>query len=354
MRVLVTINCHGVDASAEGGLVLARMLAGAGHQVAVQTRPGGPVAGRALDWGLEVSGPFLRKAAIVTGLPSFMRLVRRFSPEVICSTRAEGQTAAAIAAPGIPLVRIRCDIRKPSSGRLWRFVDRRTDLVVFPSPFMLERGYEGERSGPVAVIPHPVDTDRFRPPAEWPARGSVLLSIGRLSPMKGHRTLIRALALLPEDVRAVIAGPPSQQSREELLDLAFELGVGHRLDLPGRVDDPMDLISTARIGVVTSLGSEVVSRSGMEMMSCGLPLLAAATNGLTDLVSDGVTGMLHSPGNHRQLAAQAGFLLENPSLAESMGRKARRLCVERYSFEEVSSEWGSLLFGIAGGEQFMP
>ncbi|OPL19024.1 MAG: hypothetical protein AVO35_03610 [Candidatus Aegiribacteria sp. MLS_C] len=352
MRVLVTINCHGVDASAEGGLALARMLDRGGHTVLVQTRPGGPVAGKALEWGLETSGPFLRKAAILTGLPPFAKLLRRFSPDVICSTRAEGQTAAVIAAPGVPLVRVRCDIRKPSSGRLWRYVDRRTDLVVFPSPFMLERGYEGERSGPVAVIPHPVDTDRFRGPGEVAVSGSLLVSIGRLSPMKGHRTLIRALSLLPEDVRAVIAGPPSQQSRRDLLDLAFELGVEHRLDLPGNVDDPADLISTARAGVVTSLGSEVVSRSGMEMMSCGLPLLAAATNGLTDLVGDGVTGMLHSPGNHRQLAAQAEFLLNNPSLAESMGRKARRLCVERYSFGAVAGEWESVLSRIAGREQF--
>ncbi len=351
MRILVTINCFGVDASADGGLALARMMGEGGHQVLVQAPPGGPVSARAGEMGLDTSGPDLRKVSLVKGLLSFRRLVRRYAPDVICTTRADGQTACAMVAAGPPLVRIRCDIRKPRSGRTWSFVDRRTDLVVFPSPFMVERGYYGERQGPVAVVPHPVDTDRFdyRLP---PSTGEqVLVSLGRLSPMKGHRTLIKALGLLPGNVTAIIAGPPSQQSTEELMVFADELGVADRVTVTGRVEDPVEIISRGSIGVVTSLGSEVVSRAGMEMMSSGLPLLAAATNGLLDLVEDGETGLLHSPGNHRQLASQAGLLLRSPSLAERMGRKGRKLCVDEYSFAAVRRKWEDLLAFIASGEQ---
>lgn len=351
MRVLVTINCHGVDASAEGGLAVARMLQQAGHTVAVQTRHGGPVFERAGQWGLEVCGPYLRKGRMITGLPAFRRLVRRFRPDVICATRAEGQTASALVASRVPMVRVRCDIRKPSTGRLWRFVDRRTDLVVFPSGFMKERGYAGERPGPVTVIPNPVDTDVFLPAGSGGSGQRLLVSVGRLSPMKGHRTLIRALRDLPEDVTVVIAGPPSQQTVEELQGFALEQGVGDRVRLTGRVDDPAGLMAAGTIGIVTSLGSEVVSRSGMEMMSSGLPLLAAATNGLVDLVRDGVTGMLHSPGNHRQLAAQARFLLENPELALRMGRRARRLCEEVYSYSAVAARWTQELEGLIEGNR---
>ena len=351
LRILVTINCRGVDASAEGGLTLARMLSDRGNEVAVQSPPGSAVYLAAKGMGLPVSGPGLRKASMLSGLLPFRRLVRSFRPDVICTTRAEGQTACAAVAPEIPSVRVRCDIRKPRSGRLWRYVDRRTDLVVFPSDFMVRRGYQGERSGRVAVVPHPVDTDRFDFVPRSDDQEPLIVSVARLSPMKGHRTLIRALSLMPGKVRAVIAGPPSQQSVAELEDYASSLGVAGRLTVSGRVEDVGHIMAMGTIGVVTSLGSEVVSRSGLEMMSTGLPLLAAATNGLLDLVRDGRTGLLHSPGNHRQLAAQLEFLLGHPFLRESMGRRARKLCLDRYSIPAVGGKWNALLLDLAGREQ---
>lgn len=351
MRVIVTVNCHGVDASAQGGLSLALILNRAGHDVLLQAPPGSPVSARAREMGLETSGPDLRKASIISGLLPFRRLVGRFRPDAIVTTRADGQTACALTASHIPMVRIRCDIRKPRAGRLWEFVDRRTDLVVFPSPFMPERGFAGSRRGPVAVIPHPVDTDRFAFRPVPYTSGATLVSLGRLSPMKGHRTLIRAMCLLPPDVRAVIAGPPSQQTAADLEEYAGTLGVADRISITGMVSDPVEIISAGSLGVVTSLGSEVVSRAGMEMMSSGLPLLAAATNGLLDLVRDGETGLLHSPGNHRQLASQAMFILENPALAERMGRRARKICVDEYGMEAVGERWERALDTLLRGEQ---
>ena len=343
MRILVTINCHGVDASAAGGIAVARMMNELGHTTLVQTTPGGPVSIEAARQGIEVAGLRLRKSAIVTGSIPMKKLVKRFDPDVICTTRADGQTACALVVGDIPLVRIRCDIRKPRTGRLWRIIDRRTDLVVFPSGFMVERGYAGEREGVISIIPHPVDTELFSPVKHMETFPRLLISIGRLSPMKGHRTLIRALTLLPEDICAIIIGPPSQQSPEELFAFARDLGVENRLNLQGKVENVREILSKGGIGVVTSLGSEAISRAGMEIMSTGLPLLAAATNGLIDLVNDGETGLLHSPGNHRQLAVQAGFLFENPAMAWRMGRRARNICMSRFSYPVIGKKWEEVL-----------
>ncbi|NOQ21378.1 MAG: glycosyltransferase [Candidatus Aegiribacteria sp.] len=351
MRILVTINCQGVDASAAGGIAFARMMAETGHSVTVQAAADGPVTRAATAQGLEWSGLSLQKSAFVTGLLPFRKLIRSFAPDVIISTRADGQTASALVAGDIPTVRIRCDIRKPRSGRFWKQVDRRTDLVVFPSPFMIERSYSGEREGQVAVIPHPVDTDLYTFREGREVFEPLLVSIGRLSPMKGHRTLIRALGLLPENVKAVVAGAPSQQSVDELESFARSLGVGKRITFAGKVEDVRDLISGGTIGVVTSLGSEVVSRAGMEMMSSGLPLLAAATNGLLDLVEDGRTGLFHSPGNYRQLASQAAFLLRNPSMTLRMGRCARKMCIDRLSYPVTAAKWASTLVALTEGNK---
>ena len=351
LRILVTINCWGVDASAAGGIALARMMTEIGHSVTVQAAPDGPVSRTAAAQGLECAGLSLQKSAFLTGLLSFRKLIRSLVPDVIITTRADGQTASAMVAGGIPTVRIRCDIRKPRSGRFWKIVDRRTDLVVFPSPFMLERSYSGERDGLIAVLPHPVDTDLYTFGEEREVLEPILVSIGRLSPMKGHRTLIRALTLLPEDVKAVVAGAPSQQSVSELETFARSLGVEKRITFTGKVEDVRDLISRGTIGVVTSLGSEVVSRAGMEMMSSGLPILAAATNGLLDLVEDGRTGLFHSPGNYRQLAQQAAFLLRNPSIILRMGRRARKMCIDRLSYSVIAEKWNLTLMALTEGNK---
>ncbi len=351
MRILITINCKGVDASAAGGIALARMLKEAGHTAAVQAAADGPVLRAAASEDIECFGLNLQKSSFISGFLPFRKLVRSFMPDVICTTRADGQTACAMSSHDRPVVRIRCDIRKPRSGRFWRLIDEKTDLVVFPSPFMIRRGYAGARTGRVEVIPHPVDTDLFSYREVREVSEPLLVSIGRLSPMKGHRTLIRALKLLPQEVKAVIAGSPSQQSAEELKTFARSLSVEDRITFAGKVDDVGDLISRGAIGVVTSLGSEVVSRAGMEMMSSGIPLLASATNGLLDLVEDGRTGLLHSPGNHRQLASQAAFLLNNPSMSLRMGRRARKMCIDKLSYPVIGREWSRILGELTEGNK---
>jgi glycosyltransferase involved in cell wall biosynthesis len=201
------------------------------------------------------------------------------------------------------------------------------------------------------VIPHPVDTDFFAPDRAPDLSEPLLVSIGRLSPVKGHRTLIKALKLLPEEVKAIIVGAPSQQSAGELKAFAESLGVERRLTLAGKVEDVRDIIARGTTGVITSLGSEVVSRAGMEMMSSGLPVLAAATNGLLDLVNDSRTGLFHSPGNFRQLASQAEFLVRNPSLVLRMGRRARKMCIDTLSYPVVAEQWNIALTKLTKGNR---
>jgi len=333
LRVIITVNCRWWNAAAQGAVMQALALSRIGHDVLLQVPSTGPLAGMARSSGVGT--------VIPGNVWSFMALARRYRPDAICVHRGEGQAAAAVLLPGVPLVRVRNDQRRASRGFLWRLVDRRTSLVVFPSPFMAARGFQGERLGAVDVVPFPVDTGRFSP--SLLPREKVVASLGRLSPVKGHRVLIKAMTLMPRDWRAVIAGENDQQTSAELVEYAESLGVNDRISFPGRLPDVRPLLARASIGVVTSLGSEVVSRAGLEMMSSGLPLLAAATNGLCDIVRDGVTGLFHSPGNHGQLAAQMLHLAENPEVGCYLGAKAREYVCREFSLESVGKKWEQAL-----------
>ncbi len=336
MRVIVTANCKWWNALAQGAAMQALVLQKLGHRVLLQVPAVGSVAEMAVSAGVD--------SVIPCSVWGFMLRLRKTHPDVICAHCGEGQSAAALFSPFVPLVRVRNDQRKASRGFLWDLVDRRTSLVVFPSPFMVARGYQGRRTGPVGVVPFPVDTSRFTPSTG--RREKIVVSLGRLSPVKGHRTLIRAIAGMPPDWSAVIAGGDDQQNAGELGEYAEANGVRDRIVFAGRLEDVRPLLARASIGVVTSLGSEVVSRAGLEMMSSGLPVLAAATNGLCDIVRDGVTGLLHSPGNHVQLSAQLNHLAEQPEVAEYLGRAAREYVCTEFSLAAVGRKWEHALAGV--------
>lgn len=336
LKVLVLASCRWWNASAEGAVAQAQALRDAGCEVVFAGPRRSPAFRKAAEAGLPTAGMNLLGAAFPLGLAALARLAGRSRFDAVCVHRSEDQSAAVIAS-GLPVVRVRSDIRRPSSGPLARLVDRKTALVVFSSPFMLREGYSLGRKGPVACIPAPVDTDRFVPP---PRRepSTRIAAVGRLSEVKGHSTLIRAVSRVPS-ARLTIAGAPAQLSVRDLEDLAGGLGAGDRVEVAGYVEDVAPLYREAFLGVVPSLASEAVSRVAGEMMASGLPVLAAATNGLVDIVLDGRTGLLHPPGDVDTLAGQIDYLLANPGIALEMGAAARERCVRLYSRRAVGEAW---------------
>ena len=347
MRVLVLASCRWLNAAVEGALLQARALAGAGVETAFAGTPGSPAMIEAVRHGIRCLPLRLEGWSFPMGLSALRGICREFAPDFVCAHRSEDHTAAVLLDP-CPVVRVRSDIRRPVAGRAAAWVDGRTSLVVVPSGFMVREGYLSRRRGASEIIPQPVDTARFAPPAGRPE--GVVVSAGRLSEVKGHRTLIRAVACLP-GVRAVIAGAPAQQSVEDLRSFAAGLGAAERIEFPGRLEDMPAFYSGGTLGVVASLGSEAVSRAAAEMMASGLPVLAAATNGLVDLVADGRTGLLHPPGDWRTLSLQIRHLLDNPGAAAYLSTNAREFCEREISIVAVGGKWLSVLEGLRRGNK---
>ena len=341
LRILVMATCRWWNATAEGALLQARALAGAGAEVLLTGQPGSPILDRARDAGLDTRAPALSGASFVSGLAMLGRLLRQFQPHFICAHRSEDHLAAAVVRGRIPLARIRSDIRRPVRSCASRLLDSRTTVEVYSSPFMLRAGYGKGRRGPVEVIPQAVDTDRFHP-TDLPGRAGTLVIAARFSEVKGHGTLIRALRHAP-GAKLVVAGAGAQLSEGDLRAVAEAEGVADRVEFTGYLADVRDAYSRASIGVVPSLASEAVSRAALEMMSSGLPVLAASTNGLVDVVLDGRTGILHPPGDSAALGRQIAYLCADPGLVDLLGRNARRTCEELYSLDSVGARWTALL-----------
>ena len=167
-----------------------------------------------------------------------------------------------------------------------------------------------------------VDTERFHPAkrdkalrAALAPNGEVLAGyVGRLATEK-RVDLLAGVAALP-GVRLVITGggPESDELHAAIPDAVF-LGERHGEDL-ARVYASMDVF-------VHSGPFETFGQTLQEAAASGLPVVAPAAGGPLDLITDGVTGFLVTPGDADALAAPVARLAADGALRERMSEAAR-------------------------------
>jgi D-inositol-3-phosphate glycosyltransferase len=190
----------------------------------------------------------------------------------------------------------------------------------------------------IKIIPPGVDTKRFRPLPPDVARREIgapedqnmLLFVGRIEPLKGVDTLIRAAARLYEEREdicvAVIGGDTEVDESQEmarLKELREELGVGDLVTFLGAHDqDRLQFYYAAAQVLVMPSYYESFGMVALEAMACGTPVIASEVGGLAYLVQDGVTGF-HVPDRAPdELAGKIRLLIDNPPLRAEMSAAA--------------------------------
>jgi len=193
----------------------------------------------------------------------------------------------------------------------------------------------------VCVVNPGVNLTTFRPGSKAVARSRlglplgthVLLFVGRIQPLKGPDTLLRAAArLLIEDPelrrRLVVAcvGGPSGNGRarpSHLVELAAELGISDvvRLAPPVPQTELADWYRAADVTVVPS-HNESFGLVALESQACGTPVIAAAVGGLRTAVRDGVSGLLVEGHDPHDWAQALRRLIDDHDLRATMARNA--------------------------------
>ncbi|MCC6485895.1 MAG: glycosyltransferase [Candidatus Hydrogenedentes bacterium] len=194
-------------------------------------------------------------------------------------------------------------------------------LFVTPSQFLRDRlvasGYPEER---FVVVPNMVE-HVAEPVAS--GDGAYMAYAGRMAPEKGIDTLLEAAALCGLPLRIAGGGAPPLGTRPVSHSVAF-VGLLEK-------DALAAFYREARFVVVPSRWCEVFGLVAAEAMMHGLPVLAARSGALPELVEDGVTGLLFEPGNARDLADKMTGLWHDPSLRVALGRRGREKALAQYS-----------------------
>ena len=163
-----------------------------------------------------------------------------------------------------------------------------------------------------------------------------IFSCGRLNPCKGHDDLIRAVSILKKaglTLRLRIAGADDTQGvyRALLERLVDESGLGDSVELLGAVPEEVVRkgLETSHVFALASL-HEPLGVAIMEAMAMEMPVIATNGGGVTELVDDGVDGLLVPPRNPEALAVALQRIAENPALALSLTVAARTKIVTSF------------------------
>ena len=171
----------------------------------------------------------------------------------------------------------------------------------------------------------PADAPRPGPPERAPS-GRVGF-VGRLEPRKGVLELVCAagsfLARHPQATLTVVGAPPPGGDRYEqrLREAAAAGGAGERIRFAGPRPSGAAAMAELDLLAVPSL-AEPFGTVAAEAAAAGLPVVASATGGLSEVVLDGETGVLVPPGDVRALAEAVGGLLASPERLRAMGHRA--------------------------------
>lgn len=159
----------------------------------------------------------------------------------------------------------------------------------------------------------------------------VLLYAAEFSGRKNQPLLLRAMQDLPPRVKLLLPG--SGGGLANCRALAETLGLADRVVFPGQVREMGPLYALAD-AAVTASWSEGLPFNVMEAMYCGLPVVASRVKGHTDLVEDGVTGLLYPPGDAPAFARRVLELLGDEALAAALGARAAA-ATKPYGLETV-------------------
>ena len=211
------------------------------------------------------------------------------------------------------------------------------------------------------IVPMGVDVEAFAAGdgstlrAEVPADHYVILFVGRLVEKKGVDDLLRAFALLPDELcsRSTLWIAGTGERERQLREMTAALKLRDRVRFWGNIPNSRlpDYYAAADLFV----GPSVVAASGdqegqgvvfLEAFAARLCVIATRSGGIEDVVEDGQTGILVEPRNPEELARTISRLLTDQRARSTLAANAYKKATETYSWRKVAGELETIYQGV--------
>jgi len=252
----------------------------------------------------------------------------------------------------------------PSTTRNWRFGDllmkalRHADAVVAITDELaqsyLQAGLPEEH---LVRIPNGVDTSRFHPvdgvtrvqlrrELELPPNAPVVLFVGVVNPRKGVDRLLQAWPPVqsqwPEAVLLLVGPVPASRSAPpDVVETLRSRATQYRIRILGQQAAVERFYQAADLFVLPAR-MEGLPNALLEAMACGLPVVASALPGVSEVIQDGVNGLLLRPADPQVLSAQILRLLQDARCASELGPAAHQTIEQGYALGAIVDRYRNL------------
>lgn len=178
-----------------------------------------------------------------------------------------------------------------------------------------------------------------------------ILFLGHLARRKGLDTVVAALPAIwsrHPTVEVIVAGKTTPDAHE-LRRAAAQVSQGHNLRwLPDISEDEKAALLASAALVLYPSRAESFGMVFLEAWSFGVPVIGCRAGAIPDVVEDGITGLLTSPGDSMELANCVSRLIENPSEARRLGIEGQRRVREDHSWPAVAERAREALLAAHG------
>lgn len=176
--------------------------------------------------------------------------------------------------------------------------------------------------------------------------------VGRITAGKGHDDFIKAAQIINKikpDAKFIIVGcsaPDEQKLEQKLKENVRLLGLTTSFIFTGWREDALDIMAAFDVLVFPSSFPEGFGLSCIEAMALYKPVVATNIPGPSEIVVDGVTGIIVPPTNPERLAEAILKLLNDGELARSLGQAGRKRVEEHFDIRRVTKQIESLYLEV--------
>ena len=247
------------------------------------------------------------------------------------------------------------------------FLKRADAYIAISSVIFRELHGMGIASDRIATIPNGVDSDRFAPPDAatkllirkrlgLPDEAIIFAYCGRLTREKGLGSLIRVWKQLRDryrDIHLLLIGSGkglSLDCEDELRSFVSRENLDSSVCFTGAVEDVRDYLKSADIFVLPSR-TEALGVALIEALLIGIPAIATRVDGIPDVITQNVNGLLVKPDNDAELLDAASTLIDNQANRDRLTSAARKSAIVRFSITQVVQKYLDLLNAVLDGKQ---
>lgn len=201
-----------------------------------------------------------------------------------------------------------------------------------------ERGLNDQK---IRIIYNGLNTGEFKQRKEHQTNTIKIVMTGHIQPTKGQDQLIRAIELLPDEVRSRISvdiyGEAYRDYENYLLKFVRRANLEKVVNFCGYCDNVPDKLAEYDVGIVASK-AEGFGRVTVEYMLAGLMVIASDTGANLEIIEDEKSGLIYHYGDIQNLAKKIEKVVNDPSIINVIGRRARKVAEEKYSNERYTRE----------------